>query len=243
MRWQYAPVVWLVGCYSPAPPTGAPCPDEICPSGQVCVAGRCTIGAGGPGGPGGSGSGVPDAAIDGPSSGTPSGPPTALTGQRWLVPCKGTVPNEPDLCQAIGDVHSVSLSGTPAQHYMVTIRVRGVMEVAPYIGGTAPGGGWYVGGSINDDFHSDIQLMVSSPPANYHLNYAAADPDVVVKLDYLATFPIDGGALALFVTDTQDTVQLLNKDINGVPLTVPEVATTPSPYNGQYIQIDVVSVK
>jgi hypothetical protein len=26
----------LVGCYSPAPPAGAPCPDGVCPSGLVC---------------------------------------------------------------------------------------------------------------------------------------------------------------------------------------------------------------
>src|SRR6185369_11749933 len=28
--------VLLAGCYAPQPPAGAPCPDNICPSGLVC---------------------------------------------------------------------------------------------------------------------------------------------------------------------------------------------------------------
>jgi len=36
--------VVLAGCYAPTPPAGAPCPDDLCPSGQVCIGGFCAVG-------------------------------------------------------------------------------------------------------------------------------------------------------------------------------------------------------
>jgi hypothetical protein len=45
--WRFVVVGLLVGCYSPRPPAGAPCPDHVCPAPLVCspATGTCEISA------------------------------------------------------------------------------------------------------------------------------------------------------------------------------------------------------
>jgi len=194
--------------------------------------GTCVVGAGSSG----------DAGTDSPAS-----PPLALAGQRWLLPCTGpdpAVPPDPSLCMSGNSLQTVTLGGAAGQHFTVTVRIRGVFEVSPFTGGTATSAiGWYEGGTIGDNYHSDARLTISAPARIYHLNYSLAATDVVAPLDYTASFTIDGGATAAFEINGQDAKQLRNLDANGTPLTIPGVATTPSPYDGQFLQLDVVDVK
>lgn len=174
-------------------------------------------------------------------------PAAALAGQRWLAPCTGPdprTPPDPSLCAAGDSLQSVTIGGSPTDRFAVTVRIRGVVEVAPYAGGTAASAlGWYEGGAIGDDYHGDYRLTISSPPRVYHLNYSAAATDLVATLDYNASFQIDGGATASFKLDGQDALQLRNLDASAKPVTIPGVATTPSPYNGQFLQLDVIEVR
>jgi hypothetical protein len=220
VRWLGVVISSAAACYTPAAPAGAPCPDNVCPTGQACVAGTCTTGAG-----------SPDAA-------TP--PAAALAGLRWLVPCTGPDPTA-GRCAAANATQSVTLAGVATDLLQVAIRIRGVVEVAPYTGGVAPAAsGWYIGGAIGDTYHNIYRMTVSAPRAVYYVNFTAAPPDTVVSLDYNATLPINGGATVTFEADTQDRVELQNKDAQGASLVVPGVVTTPAPYNGQFLQVDVL---
>jgi hypothetical protein len=169
--------------------------------------------------------------------------PFVLTGQRWLLPC--TSPAMGTICSCSVAQQIVQIGGPANRHYQVTVRIRGVVELAPYNGGTSPAPtGWYVGGAIGNMVHNSYRLVVSSPPAYYFVNFAGmTTPSTVVALDYTATFPIDAGARVTFDADGQDLSQLVNADAGGRPLTIPNVTTTPSPYDGQFVQLDVLSAR
>ena len=220
-----------VGCYSPAAPVGAPCPDDVCPTGQACVAGTCQR--------------------DGTSGGSGQPPTEALSGLRWQLRCMGPHPDpaETQLCVTNHPLDDVVLvGGSLSDRFQVTVRIRGVAELSPFQGGAASSTPWYVGGDVTDDYHNDYYLTVTAPFQTYHLNASTVASDTVRALDYVATFPIDGGALVFFGSDPQDLgdpnpSQLINKDGTGKELTVPGVDTSPSPYNGQFLRIDVVDTK
>lgn len=220
----------LAACYAPSLPAGAPCPDSTCPDGQQCVLGRCSTGA------------APiDASVPGDAG---DRAPFALAGLRWLAPCGATVPGDPTLCVATSTRQTVTIGGDPSRRFHVTVRIRGIGEIAPYNSGSIPGApSWYVGGQVADDYHNDVRLTVSSPVAAYHLNNSSIDPGFVLPFDYPATFDIDGGATATFDIDPQDAVQLRNQDPGGDPMTIPGVTTTPSPYDGQFFQLDIITVQ
>jgi len=57
----------------------------------------------------------------------------------------------------------------------------------------------------------------------------------------MATFMVDPGATVTFDANGQDGSQLGNLNASSMPITIPGVTTTPSPYNGQFVQLDVVS--
>jgi hypothetical protein len=62
-----------------------------------------------------------------------------------------------------------------------------------------------------------------------------------MKLDYMASFLVDGGATAAFFSSGQDTLQWGNYDSSGNPITFAGVTTNPDPYDGQFAQLDVIS--
>jgi hypothetical protein len=190
--------------------------------------GRCVVSGGRPA----------DAAIDG----SPTSAVGALDRQQWLVPCGATDPGDSDLCLASNTAQVITIGGTADQHLQLTVQIRGVVELTAYTGGTqAPGTSWYDGGQLADGIFSDIGLQISSPPHTYHLNYAPEDSDLVAVIQYMASFPIDGGATARLYVNIQDGRQLRNQDLSGTPLRVDGV-NVPTPYLGQFAQLDVIAV-
>jgi len=180
-----------------------------------------------------------DAAVSRDSAVSPA---AALSGQRWLSPC--TAPGDGALCSAGNTQQSVTIGGASTDSFQITVRIRGVVEVAPFMNGITTGSaGWYVGGVVGDTYHNTFKLTVSSPPAIYYANYAATSGLFVVGLDYNTRFAIDGGATATFEVDAQDATQRQNVDSTGVAITLPGVTTTPSPYDGQFLQLDVIDVQ
>jgi len=169
-------------------------------------------------------------------------PAAALSGQRWLSPC--IVPGDSNLCSAGNSQQSVTIGGASTDTFQVSVRIRGVAEVAPFMNGITTGStGWYVGGVVGDTYHNTFKLTVSSPAAIYYANYAETSGVSVVGLDYNTRFAIDGGATATFEVDAQDATQRQNVGSTGVAITLPGVTTTPSPYDGQFLQLDVIDVQ
>lgn len=180
------------------------------------------------------GGGPADAAID-------ASPVAALSGQQWLVPCGQPDPLDDDLCMAGNFTRMVTIGGSPDQLFQLTVKIRGVVELSAYTGGTpGPGTTWYEGGQIAYSISSDIGLVISSPPHTYHLNYALDDSDLVRVIQYNASFPINGRATARLYVNVQDGRQLINQDLTGTPLHIDGV-NVPEPYNGQFVQLDAVS--
>jgi len=85
-------------------------------------------------------------------------------------------------------------------------------------------------------------LTVSAPSQHYYLNYTAEKngdrpPHAVYQSDYTVTIPIQGQAKLEFYIVGSDEHQCYNFDH-----VVTGVTTSPSPYIGEFVQFDVVSV-
>jgi hypothetical protein len=187
-----------------------------------------------------------DPATDGPAATTDAPPPDntppfALTGARWLLPCTGGT-GDPALCDCTGSALSQNLQigGTPGEHWHVTARIRGVMEVMTYRNG-AVDGTWYAGGAPNDNNWNVYRLTISAPSQVYFLNPGTALVHYSEAFDYTQTFDVDAGATVTFVLDGQDSFQWRGIDQNGAVISIAGVTDPPQPFDGQYARIDVTA--
>jgi hypothetical protein len=180
-----------------------------------------------------------DVAIDVPPDAPP--PPFAMAGQRWLLPCLNNDGNYNCNCADGPQTQTVTIAGT--QRWMVTVRVRGVMEAITYNGGTAGADGWYAGGAPGDANDNVYELDVSAPAQHYYLNRGTPTAQQSFVYDEMATFEVDGGATVTFIADGQDQLQWGNYGPGPAhtPWTIAGVTTTPDPYDGQFAQLDVIS--
>ena len=209
----------LAGCYDPHPSTGTPCPEGICPHPLKCSAATATC---------------EDSAIDAMPDTAELPTFAELSGQQWLMPC--TAAPNPTLCDCIDVMTEVTVGGVPGVTYTVKVRIRGAMERGTYGGGTAQGA-WYVGGQTTSTILTVAELLVSTPQQHYFLNNVMASPNGLSILDYEATLSIGGGAKIGLLMTALDA-----REITSTNAVVPGVTTNPSPYLGQFAQIDVVQV-
>jgi hypothetical protein len=166
----------------------------------------------------------------------------AMTGQRWLLPCTSLV-SDSYACSCGGpQIQSVQLTGSASEHWMVTVRIRGAMEAIGYTGGAANSDGWVVGGAPSDTVNNYYEMAVTSPPQNYFLNNGVPAAHSY-SYDYTASFPVDGDATIVFEANGQDGLQWANDDADQQPITFSGVTTNPQPYDGQFAQLDVLSVE
>jgi hypothetical protein len=143
---------------------------------------------------------------------------------------------------------TVTFGGKSGTFYDVTLRVRGVVEPKSYQNGTSSGERIYVGGRPTSSVHNVYGFAVSSPPQIYYVNAddGAGEPSRVVKLDAMTTVAIEGGAtVELFVADSDCAMVRNCLDPTSsvcTPLVVAGVPPAPAPYDGQFVQVNVVSV-
>lgn len=57
------------------------------------------------------------------------------------------------------------------------------------------------------------------------------------------TIPIKGGATVFLEAHAIDAAEILNRDDASQPIIPAGVPPAPDPYNGQFIQMDVISVE
>lgn len=182
----------------------------------------------------------------------PGSPGAAIDGFRFEFPCKEPMPENPKegaTCASAvvkGDplktdnftVQKV-FGGKKGQRYQVTLRFRGVVEPMMYKGGKQVGEYFYVGGEKNNATYNIYQISVSSPESHYFLNRQDKVGHQIFAIDYTQTIEVDGGATITFHGDGQNGQMIANFK----KLVVLDIAPTPKPYNGQFIQVDVVEVK
>ncbi len=162
-----------------------------------------------------------------------------LDGLRWEMPCAGGG----STCSAKVQkpLETAILGGDPDQLYEVTLRFRGVVEYHTYTGGEKDGL-WYIGGRSGQGSYNIYKLEISDPPQTYFLNADRAGIARCWAIDYTRKIRVRGGANVILSADAQDGALIGNHDDKGNPIIIPGINPAPNSYNGQFIQMDVLSV-
>ncbi|HEX4129796.1 MAG TPA: hypothetical protein VHZ24_07120 [Pirellulales bacterium] len=179
-------------------------------------------------------------------------PAAAIDGFRFEFPCKDPMPESPkegaDGLSGLvkGDPKTTDnftvekkFGGEPGKRYKVALRFRGVVEPMMYKDGQQVGDYFYIGGEKNNATYNVYRIDVSSPASHYFLNRQDKVGHRIFTIDYTQTIDIDGGATVTFHGDGQNGRLITNFK----KLVVPDVAPAPKPFNGQFIQVDVVDVQ
>lgn len=175
----------------------------------------------------------------------------AIDGYRYEFPCKDAMPENPkpgaDCFSGLvkGDPNKTDnfttekkFGGEPGKRYKVTIRVRGVVEPMMYKDGKMDGDYFYIGGEPNNGTYNIYKLAISSPASHFYFNRQDKVGHRIFTIDYTKTIEIDGGASLTFYGNGQNGRLISNFS----KLTVPDVAPAPQPFNGQFVQLNVVDV-
>jgi hypothetical protein len=175
----------------------------------------------------------------------------ALNGLRWELPCTGAG----RICGTVPKVTLMTmLSGASGQVYDVTLRFRGVVEeetynsadagdaATPQLGGAINPQLFQAGGSPVNTSANVYELDVDNPPQTFFLNSGSSSWPNVVPLDYTVTIPMQGGAKLQLVADPVDGLEYSNFGQDGGAVIPPGVPPAPNSFNGQFVQMDVVSV-
>jgi hypothetical protein len=132
--------------------------------------------------------------------------------------------------------------------------VRGVFETKAYSGGSSDGEYWQIGGSPVDSPQNAYLLAISDPPQSYYINCAWSGAPVqdntVYVVDYQKTITINAGATITMSANTgNDQYEGENVGNNSYPAGLSVSDNDPAhpivvtqPYNGQFAQLDALSV-
>jgi len=177
----------------------------------------------------------------GPDAG---GVAAAIDGLRWEIPCMART--QPELCRTQTAPITVSalLSGAPGASYDIALRFRGVVEPKTYTGGTRDGS-WQMGGTPAGDTANIYRLQVSDPAQTYYVNAGMTRPSNMLfceALDFMKTVRARAGAMVTLTAEPLDALQIVNRDQSGTPIVVPGIRPAPAAFDGQFVQMDVVSV-
>jgi hypothetical protein len=174
----------------------------------------------------------------------------SIHGFRFEFPCKNPMAEKP---KAGEDCESGLVKGDPkktdnftavktfdgekGKRYKVALRFRGVVEPMMYKNGKMDGEHFYIGGEPNNSTYNIYKITISSPASHYFLNRQDKVGHNIFTIDYTKTIDIDGDATVTFLGDGQNG-RLIS---NFLKLVVPDVAPAPKAFNGQFVQVDVVS--
>jgi hypothetical protein len=192
-----------------------------------------------------------------PAIAVPTTSPICLLSLRWNLPCL-SVPNPLMCSQTNPQIQTGAVSGNSLSLYNITLRFRGIVEPKIYYGGSSIGGqgAFYAGGNPANDSNNIYALTVSDPPQKFYLN--ADLPLVVNVIDFIVSFMIHGGASISLTANTGSLqpicwhmfffFQLIFCSVDGFgganidSLKVPNISPAPQAYNGQFVQLDLVSM-
>jgi hypothetical protein len=179
---------------------------------------------------------------------------------RWEVPC-GPLGQDGQLCAdlppgatacptAPAGNHPVdrmvTFGGRAGTVYQVTIRFRGVVEPRIYLGGMGTTDHFRIGGMPRQPsgFNS-YSLTVSAPARTYFVNAddGAGESRAVFPLDHQKTIAISGGATVRLQVEDPDCSQVRNCMDVAAATCRPVVPAGFPAYNGQFVQMDVVTVR
>ncbi|MER2564823.1 MAG: hypothetical protein ABTQ32_29130 [Myxococcaceae bacterium] len=173
----------------------------------------------------------------------------SLDGLRWELPCLTADRDYPELiCLTGPDVtQSRKLLGAPGRLYDVRVRVRGVVETRGYLGGVTVAPFVRRGAEPNpstSDPWNIYRLEVSYPPEHWSLNAGSSGEYVCHAVDSTFTVQVRAGATVVLFASSVDgrRSQIRNRDDAGVVIVPPDVSPAPAAFDGQFLQLDVLSV-
>ena len=136
-----------------------------------------------------------------------------------------------------------TMGGDPGTVYDVKLRVRGLTEPNTFTGGTLQGQRFYTGGSTSTTGYTSYMMTVADPAQHYFFNYSATTGHMHFLLDYEVTVKIRGGSKVTFDVDGDGSKPDGHQVSNFDKLVVPGVPPAPDFYDGQFVQLDVVSAE
>ena len=157
----------------------------------------------------------------------------------WQLPC-GAAAGARSCATTATATSSAIVGGTDGYTYDITVHLQGVIEQKTYTGGCQDSY-WLSGGDDNGDSFNVYELSISSPAQHYFLNTGTSNIANCYVIDYLKTFRADAGATVTLYAASKDDQEIQNLDAGGNPLTISGTNVT-QPFNGQFIEMDVVSV-
>ena len=170
-------------------------------------------------------------------------PVAEIDGLRVELPCLGPGNAGVNCDMPDADDESTTIVGEPGKEYVVTIRVRGVVEQKTYSDYYESDGMWIAGGTPDGGSWNIFRLEVSSPAQTYYLNSGASGYDECFALDVQKTILMTHGAtLTLFAGSGGDNLGTINMDDMGEPIVISGVSPYPSAFDGQFVQLDIVDV-
>jgi hypothetical protein len=167
----------------------------------------------------------------------------ALNGLRWELRCEpggspriacGTTPKA---------IVAATLRGSQDQHYLVELRFRGVVEEKSYTGGSNDGAHWQIGGAPERDPYNVYSLRISDPPQMFYLNRGRSFRSECLQIDYTKSIEMRGGTSVELIAESIDNQEIVNRDSDGRAIVVSGVPPDPKVFDGQFIQMDVLSVR
>jgi hypothetical protein len=177
-----------------------------------------------------------------------------LQGLRVELACKdGGSSSNPALCGCAPTNTSVrTLGGSSGTTYLLTMRARGIIETTPYDGGTPYGGGTgggaadfvHVGGTNPSAGYNTYSLTASGMGPAFYLNAGEQHSTLYCDaVDYTFELAVSGRADITLQAVANDSATEKNRDKDGNPIpSPPGVEPSNGPFNGQFLQLDVVSV-
>jgi hypothetical protein len=164
-----------------------------------------------------------------------------LDGIRWESPCLAEL--GPTTCLGPGTQSlRYNLRGAPGARYEVVLRFRGVAELRTYLGGYHQGQEWQVGGGPTANARNQFVLEMTSPAETIFLNRVDEQRDSCHRIDFTLPVRLDVGSGFLTKVNARGE-QLRNLGPNGRPIIVNNVRPAPDAYDGQFIQVNVQSIR
>ncbi|PLX39774.1 MAG: hypothetical protein C0608_11395 [Deltaproteobacteria bacterium] len=183
--------------------------------------------------------------------------PTTL---RVELPCDEDSGFPNDCVTYTDNVEDVlTVNGEEGKTYNVTVRLRGIVEQKEYYSLFTKSARakydvptddfmWLDDGEKSSkDTWNIFSIEVSSPPAIYYLNNGSSWIEHCWKFDYEKTLLADAGATITLYADSggpdgdYPRIILNQESIGGEPLVIPDIPPAPEAFDGQFVQMDIVS--
>lgn len=122
----------------------------------------------------------------------------------------------------------------------VTLHIRGVVEPKNFTGGDVQFDHFQSGGTPVKNDYNFYNIEVSEPRAVYTVNRSAEKVGhFTFPLDYRVTVPVRGGATVKVTAYDSNDVAIANHQRHVVAGVPPD----PQPFDGQFFQVDVESIR